>query len=399
MKIQLIILALAYILLIAGGEVPAMQVLVSILLVSVIIRIGQDSETKWTNDIVSGFVLLGAIGQASFRHSGLLLFFWMVAGGALTLMVRLEGGETASKPGRILQMQQHGSTFLLLCLTVLVVAGTGNWNLNGPGHTDDQSTILGLERLFSAAGIRGGRQAGEMTLLLSVPALLVLRLGLFPLPFSLRRTARRLRGRSLLLFVGFFLPSSLIAVSRFYSHIGIVGGSRLAVVTAGLGLISLISGALWLQAEWKTGALIGHLAQVYLGLGLIGLAIGGPSVLRPHLLQTALVLTAAVIWESKIRSELGESDLSKCGDGYLGDPLFTKLHLGVILLSVPWPGTPSGRIWMLVLGRDMLSGSGLGLLTLAGVILTSAGMARSLGKILGRSLEASGVGNLTWAED
>ena len=54
---------------------------------------------------------------------------------------------------------------------------------------------------------------------------------------------------------------------------------------------------------------------------------------------------------------------------------------------------------MLVLGRDILSGSGLGLLTLVGVVLTSAGMARSLGKVLGRSLEesleASSLGNLT----
>jgi hypothetical protein len=309
----------------------------------------------------------------------------MMSGGALTLLVRLEGGETASKPGRILQVQQHGSSVLLFSVIVVIIGGTGSWILRGGIPTFG----MAFSRLLSMAGLRAQTEAGIVMIPLALITALALRLGLFPFPFSSRRTARRLRGSSLLLFLAVFLPSSLWAISTVYAAVPEEVGAILPIGTALLGLVALLTGGFWLQTEWQAGALAGHLLQAYCGLGLIALAIGGPTVLGPHLIQSAIVAGAVVAWEYRVHNVLGSSDLSKWAEGYRNQPLLWKLHLLVILMAIPWPGTPSGNVWLLALGRDLMIGSGFGLLTMAGVLLVAAGMLRSMHKVASRIGDAS----------
>jgi hypothetical protein len=340
---------------------------------------------RWNSLVVSGFLLIGSLGQVVTNHGGTLLFFWMMSGGALTLLVRLEGGETASKPGRILQMQQHGSSVLLFGVIIMLVAGSGSWILRSGMATFG----ISYGRLLSMAGLRAQTGAGIAMVPLAMIAAVALRLGLFPFPFSSRRTARRLRGSSLLIFLALFLPSSLWAISKLYAGMLEDVGAILPIGTALLGVTALITGGLWLQTEWQVGALVGHLVQAYIGLGLIGLAVGGPAVLGPHLVQTAIIAGVVVVWEYRIHSLVGSSDLSRWAEGYRNQPSLWKPHLLVILMAIPWPGTPAGNVWLLALGRDLLLGSGIGLLTVAGVGLVVAGMLRSLQKVASRTAEAS----------
>jgi hypothetical protein len=178
-------------------------------------------------------------------------------------------------------------------------------------------------------------------------------------------------------------------VAKLYGTAPVETSGFLPISSALLGIIALITGGLWLQTEWQAGALAGHLLQAYLGLGLIAWAIGGGVVLGPHLLQTAIIAGAIVLWERRIRDALGSSDMSKWADGYRNQPYFWKLHLLISLMAIPWPGTPSGEVWLLALGRDLWIGSGLGLLTVVGVLLVAVGMLRSLRKVASRITEES----------
>jgi hypothetical protein len=367
---------------IAGVSLP-LVVLTGAVFCALAMSLPSRAPHRWNSLIVSGFLLVGSFGQAVTNHGGILLFFWMVSGGALTLLVRLEGGETASKPGRILQMQQHGSSVLLFGVVVVLAVGAGTWKLQSEVPTFGQT----FGRLLSMAGFRAQTEAGIVMIPLGMIATLAFRLGLFPFPFSARRTTRRVRGGTLLVFLAVFLPSSLWAITKLYGLVPEEMSTLLPVSTALLGVIALVTGGLWLQTEWQVGALAGHLVQAYLGLGLIGLAIGEPGILGPHLVQTAILAGVVVVWEHKIHRTLGSSDLSRWAKGYKSQPSLWRLHLLVILMAIPWPGTPSGKVWILALGRDLLIGSGLGLVTVAGVGLVAFGMLRSLEKVAARVTE------------
>lgn len=385
MSVALGLFVSLYVIVAVGGVSIPLLALTCVVLCVLGVSLTVAGPHRWNSLVASGFLLVGSLGQVVTNHGGVLLFFWMMSGGALTLLVRLEGGETASKPGRILQMQQHGSSVLLFGVIVVLVGGSGSWMLRS-GMTTFGMTF---GRLLSMAGLRAQTEVGIVMIPLAMIATLALRLGLFPFPFSSRRTARRLRGSSLFIFLAFFLPSSLWAISKLYVVVPEEVSAVLPIGTALLGVTALITAGLWLQTEWQVGALAGHLLQAYAGLGLIGLAIGGTAVLGPHLVQTAIVAGAVVVWEYRIHNLLGSSDLSKWAEGYRNQPFLWRLHLVVILMAIPWPGTPSGSIWLLALGRDLLIGSGMGVLTIAGVGLVAAGMLRSLQKVASRTTEAS----------
>ncbi len=332
-----------------------------------------------------GIVVGGSLAQALSFHIGVILLSWMIAGAGLTLLVRLEGGRTASKSGRILQIQQHSSSILLLAMSVFLVAAMGNWHVGASDGPGAESLGHGAERMLSAAGFPHAAGLWKRISVVLLPAIIALRLGIFPFPFSLRRTARRLDGGPLAVFLALFLPTSLWAISRYYvifvSHVG----SELVVAIAGLGAVSVISGGFWLQTEWKVGPLAGHVAQVYLGLGLIGLALGGQGLLGPHLVHSAVVLAVLTIWGTRTQGELGSTDLSTWAEAYRTVPRLRSMHVLAICAAIPWPGTPAGNVWMTALGSDLLAGIGIGVIALGGVVLTTAGLCRSLSKIVART--------------
>lgn len=320
-----------------------------------------------------------SVGVALTHHAGILLLAWIVSGGALTQLVRREGGETSGKPGRVLELQQHASSVLLVLVIAAIVAAADAWNLSeSPSgyHVKDRVT-----RLLSAAGLRAGASAWDLWLTLFVVSAAALRLGVFPFPFSLRRSARRLHGIPLLAFLAVFLPGSLCALARLGFCVAGLGGSSLSAAAMALGCVVLVTGALWLQVEWLGESIMGLVAQCYVGLALLAIGSGDSVRTTMVILQGAIASGAGGLWTMRMRQLARTSDLAKAADGYARHSELQLWHGLFVMVACPWPGSPGGLVWMYVIGRSLAAGTGFGLAVLLGILLLCCGLFRSIGKV------------------
>lgn len=309
------------------------------------------------------------------HHAGVLLLAWMVSGAALTMLVRREGGETSGKPGRILEMQQHAASALLLALVPAVVHASGTWSLDArPASFGDRACSL-----LAAAGVREGRAAWNLVIASLVALIAALRLGIFPFPFSLRRSARRLQGVPLLALLAVFLPCSIAAVGRLHSALHGTAGSLTPAVAA-LGCVAVVTGALWLYVEWLAESVLGEVAQCYAGLALLSFVFDDATLTSRVVVQGAIALIAGAAWATRMRDLLHTSDLSKVSRGYEGAGELHATHAVFVVVACPVPGTPGGQVWMGILGRHTASGTGFGLVVFLGAALLCAALVRSIRK-------------------
>jgi hypothetical protein len=334
-----------------------------------------------------GGAVLGVTAAASAvtaltGHMGVLLLAWLVSGAALTVLVRREGGETSGKPGRILELQQHAASVFLFLVVAGSVTVTTGWAMPGVGGWRmSDGRILAL---LSGAGLAHGVGVWHTGAAVLLTATAALRLGLFPFPFSLRRSARRLQGFPLLMLLAVFLPASMIALLRLHVALHADSGSLLAASFGLLGCVALVTGALWLQVEWLAESVLGQVAQCHLGLALLGVGFGNPTLVTLVVVQMAVALVAGGMWTIRMRSLVQTADLATAADGYARHRELGMWHMLFVVLAIPWPGTPGGQVWMAILGRSMASGTGVGVLVLVGVVLLFCGLFRSIGKVCTR---------------
>lgn len=335
-------------------------------------------------------VILASIVQMITNHIGLLFLAWSIAGGALTLLVRLEGGETASKPGRILQIQQHASTILLFGFLVFLLQCSESWVLgsNSAGSLIDSQKAF---RIMASAGIQHARRWWPLVITVWLTLIITLRLGIVLFPFSLRRTSRRLGGGVLFVFLGIFLPTSIGAFGMLYSHMVTEVGSMISITLGIIGAVAVFSGGLWLQTEWRLGSMAGHVAQIFVGLGLLALARGDYEILRFHIFHMMVVIMFFALFEIESVRTLKSSDIASWDSAYISNPHMRRWHVGIICAVIPWPGTPAGRIWVSILANDFLTGGGAGILASAGIILLFSGMIRSFIRVNMRTHERQSV--------
>jgi len=335
-------------------------------------------------------LIVASIMQILTTHMGLLFLAWSIAGGALTLLVRLEGGETASKPGRILQIQQHASTVLLFGFLVFLFHCSESWILGG-AVSESPANSQKAFRIMASAGIQHASQWWPLIITVWLSFIISLRLGIVLFPFSLRRTSRRLGGAVLFVFLGVFLPTSVGAFGTLYSHMVSEVGSMISITLGIMGAIAVFSGGLWLQTEWRLGSMAGHVAQIFIGLGLLALARGEYEILRFHILHMMVVLMLFSGFELITVRTLGSTDISSWDSAYLSHPWIRRLHIGLVCIVIPWPGTPAGTIWISALGNDFLTGGGAGLLASLGIILLFSGLIRSFIRVIVRTHERQSV--------
>ena len=335
-------------------------------------------------------VMLASGIQVLTNHIGILFLAWSVAGGALTLLVRLEGGETASKPGRILQIQQHASTVLLLGFLVFLLQSSGSWLLR---DSVSMSHVIAQKAysIMASAGIQHARSLWPLIIAVWLSLIISLRLGVVLFPFSLRRTSRRLGGIILFVFLGIFLPTSVWAFGLLYSYILPEAGSVITIALGIMGALAVFGGGLWLQTEWRLGSMAGHIAQIYVGLALLAIARGSFSILKYHSVHTMIVFIIFALFEMVAVRTLGSTDIASWDASYLHNPLIRRLHAGTICAVFPWPGTPAGSIWISAMGNDFITGGGAGLLASLGIILLFSGMIRSFIRVNSRTHERQSV--------
>ncbi|MBN1424186.1 hypothetical protein JXA88_06495 [Candidatus Fermentibacteria bacterium] len=322
---------------------------------------------------------VSSIGVAFSHHAGVLLLAWVVSGGSLTYVVRREGGETSGKPGRVLELQQHiSSVLLLLALAGIVVVGQ-SWDLaaSPPVHRLWDRIMW----LLAGAGVQKSARIWDAVLTTLVASAAVFRLGVFPFPFSLRRSARRLHGIPLLILLAVFLPTSMCAVARLSFGAETYGAISLGSVATILGAIALVTGALLLQAEWLGESIIGLVAQCYVGLALLGIGSGESMRTTMVVIQASIACGVGGLWTMRLRSLAQTSDLAKASGGYARHRELQLWHGVFVMAACPWPGTPGGLIWMCVLGRSIAAGTGFGLVVLLGITLLYCGLFRSIGKV------------------
>ncbi len=317
-----------------------------------------------------------SLAVASASQAGLLFLAWIASGVALTAMVRREGGETSGKPGRVLEAQQHAASVLLLVLLAALVTVGQDWDL---GRLAPRVST-GVAFILSSAGLRHGPLVWNRVATVVLVSLVALRLGLFPFPFSLRRSTRRLRDLPLAVLLAVFLPTSMIALSKVFDAL-YRSAPGVVPATAALGCVALVTGALWLRVEWLAESVLGHVAQSYMGLALISLSLRDPGLTRRVVLHAVFAVLAGSLWAMRLRQQVGSSDLSKAGPGYAAHRELALRHAVFCLLSCPLPGTPGGTVWMGVLGQGIAGGRGVSVVVFVGIALLYCALFHSMGKV------------------
>lgn len=307
------------------------------------------------------WMVAASVVVACASHAGVLLGAWVLSGVALTRLVRQHGGETSGKPGRVMEIQQHAASVLLFALTPLLVAAAQDWTMD----VGSPLARARVDQILSGAGIRCAGSRWVTGSAWAVAAIASLRLGLFPFPFSLRRSTRRLSGVPLVSLLAAFMPSSAVAVVRLSQQIR--GGEGLDPVLGFVGCVALLTGGCWLRVEWLAESMAGHVSQCMTGLILLASGCQDRSLVVGVATHAALAALVGGAWSSLLRRAGGSSDLAKVAARYRTLPELAPMHAVFVLVSCPIPGTPAGRAWMELAATALASGSPGGLLIIAGV--------------------------------
>jgi hypothetical protein len=117
-----------------------------------------------------------------------------------------------------------------------------------------------------------------------------------------------------------------------------------------------------------------------MGLALLSIGFHDKDLVTRVVAQAAVALIAGGVWSMRVRATLQTSDLAKVGEGYRRHRELAASHAVFVVLAAPLPGTPGGQVWMGILGQSVASGTGLGLVVVAGVILVYCALFRSVTK-------------------